>query len=271
MSPHPLPATRRLPAARRALLAAIAGLGFASPAAAITIARADLECFPGPFGDACLTDQLFFGPEPVPGRSRVTLATDGVRIGASASFQAIYRWATYDPNGEQIGGNNSIGAVGSFAYSPFTPAATYTSGFVTGLRPGRFSLTFTSDVPRNTDRCPEFLATAAPGSTCSERFQRLFVGQNELVFWNPPERFELSITASAVPEPATWATLIGGLSLTGLTARRRRPAPLKQPRPWMGPESYKPDRQELRDGAVSEERVFSRTTAATPALPEAAK
>lgn len=210
-------------------LALAAGMLLADPAAAIVISRADLDCVPSAGGEACFTSLPLFAPQPVPGRSRVTLATDGVRFGASASFQAIYRWATFDPDGFQTGGNNSIGATGSFAYDPAAPGAARVADFVLALAPGPFSLAFTSDVPRNTDRCPVFLADAPPGSACTETFQRVFIDQSELVFHDPPERFTLTVTASAVPEPGTWVLLVLGFGLVGMAARQRsadaRPRP----------------------------------------------
>jgi hypothetical protein len=54
----------------------------------------------------------------------------------------------------------------------------------------------------------------------------LYAQVNDTYYSNNGGGFDVSVSGVGVPEPAVWAMMLAGFGLTGLTLRRRRPAPI---------------------------------------------
>lgn len=202
--------------------------GLAAPVSAATFSKFDLDCFDnGSGGESCVIDYPMFFPDFVPplGRNRITIATNGIPLSAAGAFAPEYHWDFYALDGSLTLGNNSLGAFGSFA--SFNGQ---TSGFMSDLLVTPFAISFTADVPANTDRCANLYAQyGTAGYVCTEVFEGVETISASLGFTNPPDSFAVTVTTQpltgpggTVPEPASWALLLTGFGLTGAVLRRRR-------------------------------------------------
>ena len=114
-----------------------------------------------------------------------------------------------------------IGVVPAFA--PGTPSASWVSTFTDNgptLQPGDYWISFAADAA-NPQACRCAMLAFAPNPILFGAYRNNFTGGN----WSEREmNFGLRVfgtAAAAVPEPATWAMMIGGFGLLGASARRR--------------------------------------------------
>jgi hypothetical protein len=70
---------------------------------------------------------------------------------------------------------------------------------------------------------PDSCATAAVGDICY-RYYRVWNNGQPFQWGGTHGPFNMRISVQAVPEPATWALMIGGFAVAGATVRRRKAA-----------------------------------------------
>lgn len=152
-----------------------------------------------------------------------------IAIATTAAADAQTLTYTFDPGSTfDFGGGNIYAATGSFDYDVATMLISNVSysaiqigtgptgpfDFTAGIATSPTIVTFTGDCCGDEDTY-EFGSSLASGGTI------LLVGGS---YFGSPVTVSGSVTSGAVPEPASWAMMLGGFGLVGGAMRSRRKA-----------------------------------------------
>jgi len=196
------------------LVAAVA----ASALAAASAASATDFSFTGAFaGD----DDVQFFDFNVGADSLVTLRTWSYAGGVNAAGQNIARGG-FDPilslydlgTGDRVGQNDDGGC--SQVAADAVTGACYDTFFQANLAAGAYRVA----VSQFANFGPDHIPGAFPGSGTHDFID--FVGNQRDAHWAFDVLNVADATQVGVPEPATWALMIGGFGLAGASLRRRR-------------------------------------------------
>lgn len=105
------------------------------------------------------------------------------------------------------------------ATSPVNPSSPTPAGLLGYTLPGPSQI--------GTDVLPALAASNEPGFPALPNHFSGSLGAGAYTVWlvdgNQPVHYDLGLTVSAIPEPASWALMMVGVGLMGAAVRRRRP------------------------------------------------